>query len=254
MRRTLLVFFILAGCGGSKQLAREPSSPYATPYAPPTAEAAGAPAQERPGLGTEWGETRTSHVGQTSFARASDRPWSVLEVFYNDGDGVRAQVEWRGGPGLGPMTFRQDGVTVWLQDESGRTLPGLYANGRPYVIGQHGQRYVIAVRNDTGVRQEAVVTVDGLDVVDGKSGDLYKRGYVVYPGQTLVIDGFRQSWDEVAAFRFGRVADSYAARTGGDRNVGVIGVALFDEASRPRWDQDEVYRRETADPFPGGWR
>jgi hypothetical protein len=70
----------------------------------------------------------------------------------------------------------------------------------------------------------------------------------------LVIDGFRQSWDEVAAFRFGRVADSYAARTSGDRNVGVIGVALFEEASRSHWDPYDVERRETADPYPGGWR
>ena len=219
MRRTILVLFLVAGCGGSKQLARESTAP---PMA--AGEAAG---EQRPGLGTEWGETRSSHVGQTSFARASDRPWSVLEVFYNDGDGVRAQVEWRGGPGLGPMTFRQDGVTVWLQDEWGRTLPGVYANGRPYVIGEHGQRYVIAVRNDTGVRHEAVVTVDGLDVVDGRSGDLYKRGYVFSSWEQNTIRGWRKSMKDIAAFYFTSLGDSYAGRTGRPDNVGVIGVALF---------------------------
>ena len=97
------------------------------------------------------------------------------------------------------------------------------------------------------------MTVDGLDVVDGRPGDLGKRGYVVGPGETVVIDGFRQSLDEVASFRFGRVSDSYAARTSGDRNVGVVGVALFDEARPSPWTSDEVWRRETADPFPG-WR
>jgi hypothetical protein len=46
------------------------------------------------------------------------------------------------------------------------------------------------------------------------------------------------------------VSDSYAARTSGDRNVGVVGVAFFAERDSP-WTTDEIRRRETADPFPG---
>jgi hypothetical protein len=65
----------------------------------------------------------------------------------------------------------------------------------------------------------------------------------------LSIDGFRTSDDAVAAFRFGRVADSYAAQTGGDRNVGVIGLAIFAERGA-RWTRGELRRRDTADPFP----
>ena len=66
------------------------------------------------------------------------------------------------------------------------------------------------------------------------------------------IDGFRQSMDEVAAFRFGSVRGSYAGQKGNDRNVGVIGVAVFAErgATQP-WTEREIGRRETADPFPG---
>jgi hypothetical protein len=58
--------------------------------------------------------------------------------------------------------------------------------------------------------------------------------------------------DQVAAFRFGSVRGSYAAGKGGERNVGVIGVALFSErgAERP-WTAREIERREAADPFPG---
>ena len=53
----------------------------------------------------------------------------------------------------------------------------------------------------------------------------------------------------VAAFRFGRVADSYAAQTGSDHNVGVIGLAIFAERGA-RWTRGELHRRDTADPFP----
>jgi hypothetical protein len=47
------------------------------------------------------------------------------------------------------------------------------------------------------------------------------------------IDGWRLSRAEVAAFRFSSVADSYAARTGSAREVGVIGVAVFPERFVP---------------------
>jgi len=44
----------------------------------------------------------------------------------------------------------------------------------------------------------------------------------------LVVEGFRQSTDAVAAFRFGPVRESYAAeKYHNTRNVGVIGIALF---------------------------
>ena len=54
---------------------------------------------------------------------------------------------------------------------------------------------------------------------------------------------------EMAAFRFGRVASSYAARTGGDANVGVIGLAIFAERGAV-WTPAELGRRDAADPFP----
>jgi hypothetical protein len=97
-----------------------------------------------------------------------------------------------------------------------------------------------------------VATVDGLDVIDGQPGSFEKRGYLVAPWSTVEIDGFRRSEDEVAAFRFGRVRDSYAAKRGSDRNVGVIGVAVFQErGSSWPWTERELRRRDSADAFPG---
>ena len=73
-------------------------------------------------------------------------------------------------------------------------------------------------------------------------------------GGELEIDGFRQSSDTVAAFRFGSVRNSCAGQKHGDtRNVGVIGVALFHErGSNPlSFSSDEVQKRHDANPFPG---
>lgn len=112
----------------------------------------------------------------------------------------------------------------------GRPLREYLHKGQTWVEGQKGARYEILVRNNTDRRIEVVASVDGLDVIDGLAGDFTKkRGYVVGPYGKVIIDGFRISMQEVAAFRFSAVADSYAAKTSGDRNVGVIGVAVFTE-------------------------
>lgn len=121
-----------------------------------------------------------------------------------------------------------------ILDKYGRPLPTFEHRGRFYVLGNVDQRYVIRVANPTDRRVEAVVSVDGLDVIDGRPADLRKRGYVVPARGELRIEGFRVSTREVAAFRFSAVADSYAARKGKPRHVGVIGLAVFEEREPPQ--------------------
>jgi hypothetical protein len=258
----------VAACSGSNSAHRAGSSTTPAEYAPAQAEAApahpgageaheeplaGAPA-ERPGLGTEFGEQVHSRVFVEPFQRASSEPFAVLAMHYNDAQGVQAQAHSRGG-GLDPVSLStpHGGISITLTDEDGDPLPGFAAPGRAYVVGQVGQRYNIQIVNHTEGRYEVVASVDGLDVIDGRAAGYAKRGYIVPPGGTLTIDGFRTSDDSVAAFRFSAVRDSYAARTGDDRNVGVIGFAFFAELGS-EWtsdDSDDIELRETADPFPG---
>ena len=122
---------------------------------------------------------------------------------------------------------------VQIIRESGETLPTYSKADRFYVQGSAGERYTIRVVNPTGNRIEAVVSVDGLDVVDGEAGDLHKRGYVVPPYGETRIEGFRTSTEDVATFRFSSVDGSYAGQKGKARNVGVIAVALFEEQHAP---------------------
>ncbi len=223
-------------------------------YEPPPEKKA-----ERPGLGTTWGETRTSYVSNSPFDRADySHPFALVSLNYNDDSGIQAMARRMGNSyasfDRSGVDAAQGAVSVRLLDENGAPLPSTNFSGRDYVAGSDGQRYVIQIENHTGNRFEAVATVDGLDVVDGKDGSLSKRGYLIDPWATLQIDGFRRSQSAVAAFRFGAVKDSYAARKGNDRNVGVIGVAFFHErgTSLP-WTERELDRRDSANPFPGGF-
>ena len=123
--------------------------------------------------------------------------------------------------------------TIDVMDEVGRPLPTFQHRGRTYVLGDRGARYLLRVRNQSGGRIEVVTSVDGRDVLEGRPASVEKRGYLVPPFGQIVIDGYRLSLDEVAAFRFAAVERSYAARMGDARDVGVIGAAIFTEASRP---------------------
>jgi hypothetical protein len=131
--------------------------------------------------------------------------------------------------------------SIELTDEAGSTLPTFEHRGRLYVLGTMGQRYLVRVRNDSGRRAEIVVSVDGRDVIDGRPSAWEKRGYVLDPHGEAVIDGYRLSQESVAAFRFSSVPRSYASRKGDARDVGVIGVAVFQER--------QVWRRQPP-PYP----
>lgn len=133
----------------------------------------------------------------------------------------------------------------------GAPTPSFMHGGESYVLGRLGERYVLRIHNRTGRRAEAVVSIDGRDAIDGKPANFrIKRGYLVPAWGSVDVEGWRLSGAQVAAFRFSSVADSYAARTGSAREVGVIGVAMFPERihrPRPRPQPFEPYREGPAD-------
>ena len=216
-------------------------------------------APERPGLGTGWGETRESHVHEVSFDRSGTTPFAVGMLHYNDRRGVEALAMYHSAVAGGFMHDVPEAggaITVAIVDSNGSPLDALKVGDRTYVIGHDGERYSIVMTNHTNHRFESIATVDGLDVVNGHPASMDYRGYILGPFARLEIDGFRQSQSAVAAFRFSRVSESYAAQTSGDRNVGVIGVAFFSERgdSFTPWTFDELQRRDSASPFPNDLR
>jgi hypothetical protein len=254
----LLSAIALGACGAAPQRSAASYGPAPAAYGPQAADRVAydapppvaEPAPERPGLGTTWGEQVQAPISFSPFVRASAMPWAEAVLHYNDAAGVQAHAAYLGVTPQPLEVYAGDGsIGIALVDQAGRTLPGYFANGRALVVGEDGERYRIVVRNGTTARFEVIASVDGLDVIDGKPADPGRRGYIVDPHGTLVIDGFRTSDAAVAAFRFGKVSESYAARTSGDRNVGVVGFAIFAERGAV-WTPAELGRRDTANPFP----
>jgi hypothetical protein len=244
-----------AGAGESAPIQAPPQAP-ARASASEDTSATVAVKKERPGLATQFGEDIQSRVRHASFERATPTsPFATTTIWYNDQAGVEAmaQASREHAYGRAEVELFQGGLAVRLLDEHQQVLRGMTADRRPCAIGEAGARYSIGVENKSDFTFEIVVSVDGLSVIDGKPAAFDRSGYILYAHQSIGIDGFRTSDQSVAAFRFGKVSQSYSVEMGhGDRNVGVIGVAFFHEQGKtPVYPSEDTRRREQADPFPG---
>ena len=106
--------------------------------------------------------------------------------------------------------------------------------GLTFVEGRRGQPYALKLRNDSAQRILAVVSIDGLNVVDGQPCTPQSRGYVVPAYSSAEIEGWRTSLSEVHRFKFEAKAQSYAKDTTGEvQNCGVISVKYFNEKQQP---------------------
>ena len=218
------------------------------------------PQTHRTGLGTATGYERNDSVYDVAFQRKSpDHPDAVASFHYNDKAGADAMIQMLGGkphPQSGAFRIAGDRIEVSLEELYGRRMDWMEADGRIIVIGKPGADYRIRLKNRTKDPVAVVVSVDGLDVITSKPANFSNSGYFISAKSTISIEGFRKNADSVRTFRFSRVDQSEAMKKGGEsaaRNVGVIGVAVFEEdklasqAARLR----EGTVRDSALAFPG---
>lgn len=209
------------------------------------------PKRTRPGLGTGWGNEVSSNIGYTSFQRSSSKPAGVSSIYYNDKEGVAAMAgNWR--YTSSGMQRAAGGLIEWGVKGTWGMLKNYNSGNRRYVVGRKGSNYSLVIKNLCHSRLEVILSVDGLDVMDGRPASFRKRGYIIHPGKTLIVKGFRTSESAVASFKFSSVSSSYSnLRHGKTRNVGVIGMAVFTQKGVDpwKWSRRAVQKRHNANPF-----
>jgi hypothetical protein len=213
----------------------------------------------RPGLGTQLGREIQQDTTNTHFYRRQQSvPDATASFHYNDEEGAKLMAKLSGArfshggsfdlvPGKLRVRVETWGSYLCTSFRHYRT------DGRYVVIGQPGANYQLILTNLTRHRLEVVTSVDGLDVLSGRPASTSRRGYVIAEKSSISIPGMRVG-GVLRAFQFSSVADSRAATAfgaKGARNVGVIGVALYeeDELARRRVRIEENYLREGARPF-----
>lgn len=99
---------------------------------------------------------------------------------------------------------------------------------KTFVEGRIGSEFSIRIKNHSHSRKRVVVSVDGMNVMNGKAD--WTDAYVVSGYGDLVIPGWRINKNSVASFIFEEHRNTYANRTNKDtNNNGVIGVKIFEE-------------------------
>ncbi len=109
----------------------------------------------------------------------------------------------------------------------GRPIREYPHQGRIYVEGRKGSEFSLRIRNNSSNRILAVLSVDGLSIMNGKAASYDSGGYVLAPHSDLKIPGWSLSMNEVAKFYFSQFGKSYAAKMDQPQNVGVIAAAIF---------------------------
>ena len=135
-----------------------------------------------------------------------------------------------------PAEMWADGSVVDVQLQVDGDAAPLYVspNGdrRHYFEAFAGRNYSVVLRNNSGRRVGVLLTVDGLNVVNGEVTRLASDEpmYVLGPWESATIRGWRSSMDEVRRFVFVDEKRSYASRTGqANSDMGWIRVLAFRE-------------------------
>jgi hypothetical protein len=112
---------------------------------------------------------------------------------------------------------------------NGKPITKYSHNNSIYIEGRKKSEYSIRFRNRTSEKVLAIISVDGLSIMDGEEATYKSSGYVVDAFSDVVVKGWRISDEEIAKFIFGSQRNGYATKSGKPENTGVIGVAVFKE-------------------------
>lgn len=128
---------------------------------------------------------------------------------------------------------------ILVYEKNGQSLKPIKiyydSNGRKWIESRPGTKFVIEIKNNDFNTYLAVVSVDGLNVINASKAELKpNNGYILYGKSSMKINGWRTSIENVREFVFtANKNDSYAHKLGTDEsNTGVIGIALFKEKQK----------------------
>lgn len=112
---------------------------------------------------------------------------------------------------------------------NGQSVREYCKNNKIYIEGKNSSNYSIKIKNNGFKKILAIPTVDGLSILNGKEASHNSPGYIIEGYNSITIDGWRTSNDNIAKFYFTNPEDSYRRKIDKKNNLGIIGVVIFRE-------------------------
>jgi hypothetical protein len=130
--------------------------------------------------------------------------------------------------------FKGYGFESYVVSDDWSRFPEVWKHGSPCLQVTEGTEYSLVINNPLPVRVAVAVTIDGLNVIDGKrtSADKAEK-WMIDANSSLTLRGWQTDRSSLRRFIFTDQAASYAQWKGTrdkkeyTRNLGVIGVAYF---------------------------
>lgn len=118
-------------------------------------------------------------------------------------------------------------------------------NNACFIEGRKSSSYTIELINRSSMRIKAIVSVDGLCVLDGQPAGAQNPGFVVDGFGSVTARGWAVNDQTAAEFVFSDARKSYSNATNrGTANIGVIGAMIFQESQSsvdqwyPNWHEN----------------
>lgn len=173
--------------------------------------------------GPIWGDGAEKQEEYIDVARISpESPSSVGAIYYLAVPPKGTVVE--------TPAFAQGRISVKIIDRAGKVIPIIQSGGDYYIQSVKGETYTVYFENISNTGYEVVLTADGIDSISGRDGRYSNPGYILFPGSSMKVKGFRQTRSDYKPFIFYEKLSPYlkGSNEGSDANIGVIGFALFD--------------------------
>lgn len=116
---------------------------------------------------------------------------------------------------------------------NGKPVKQYSKDGEIFIEAKSSTEYEIHIHNNNSTKIEAVIGVDGIDVITGNPNTEKSNGYVIDAYDTLKLKGYRISDEKVAAFKFCKKENSYASAKTVYAQNGVITVKCYAEEILP---------------------
>ncbi|AWM80988.1 hypothetical protein DKL61_11880 [Gammaproteobacteria bacterium ESL0073] len=144
--------------------------------------------------GPIWGDGAEAKEEYIDAARFSTQPTTVGTIYYSASPAQGMVVD--------SPAFAQGRINVTVLDKNGKKIPIVQSKGDYYIQSVKGEKYTLYFENISNTGYEVIVTADGIDSVTGKDGSYRNPGYILFPGNTITVRGFRQTKSEYKPFVF----------------------------------------------------
>lgn len=125
---------------------------------------------------------------------------------------------------------------------NGRPITQHKHNKRVYVEGRSNSEYSIKVKNDNEVSVYAILSVDGLSIIDGTQASENSIGFLIEKQSFITVPGWIVSEKAAAKFKFSEIKNSYSEVKDKENinNIGVIGCIIIAEKVAEKSELDNV--------------